>query len=58
MTPEALRQAADALDRKGDELFHQGFIDRAEHCWDRAINLRLQANAAEDREREGSLARA
>ncbi len=58
MTPEALRQAANSLDRKGDRLFSEGRADQADNCWDRAITLRLQANAIEDRNREGCLARA
>jgi hypothetical protein len=50
MTPEQLRVAADACDRKAEHVFNLGFHrhDEARRLWDRAVALRLRANAIED----------
>ena len=53
MEPEHLRVLADAYDQRAERAFLRGDQAEADRCWDWAIDLRLEANAIEDRRRRG-----
>ncbi len=49
-TPEQLRWTAAAFDKRAERALDRGEQAEFDRCVDRAIDLRLEANAIEDRQ--------